>query len=146
MTQPPFAGLRILSVENDALNAEAMKCLLEMQGALVLGPVGQVQEALTLIDRDRPDLALVDFRLNGETIEPVIDALKARIIPFVLVTACAPCLMPSEYSGMPTVVKPFMVEDLYRAVSEVRVVNSPAASSQRQGVADLVAELRSQHA
>ena len=96
-----------------------------MNGATVLGPAVDVLAALKLIDQERPDVALVDYRLNGETIETVIDTLNVHQIPFVLVTACAPILMPERFAAMTTVTKPFMIEQLLDAVIKVCTSHRP---------------------
>jgi CheY-like chemotaxis protein len=41
---------------------------------------------LTLIDQQRPDAALLDLNLQGETALPIAAALKARDVPFVILS------------------------------------------------------------
>ncbi len=78
-------GLRILVVENDEMNATLLELQLAQAGAEVVGVAASVQQALALIDSERPDRAVLDFRLSaGETSEPVARALSERGTPFVL--------------------------------------------------------------
>ena len=61
--------------------------LLEGHGYRVLGPASTVAEALRLLAAERPDVALLDVNLRGETVTPVAEALRTRGVPFVLASA-----------------------------------------------------------
>ncbi|MCF5951512.1 response regulator, partial [Xanthomonas perforans] len=61
-------GVRVLVVENDDMNAMLLDLQLVQAGAVVIGPVGEVRDALQLISAEPPDIAVLDYRLgNGET-------------------------------------------------------------------------------
>jgi DNA-binding response OmpR family regulator len=85
-TSPVPAGRRVLIVEDEALVAMELEALLRQAGWDVLGPVGRVDMALALIDQQRPDAALLDLNLQGETALPVALALKAKDVPFVILS------------------------------------------------------------
>ena len=57
-------GLEILLVEDSWVVGEAMKGLLELLGANVVGPAATTAEAERLPEH-APDVALVDFHLRG---------------------------------------------------------------------------------
>lgn len=60
-------GVRVLVVENDDMNAMLLEMQLIQAGAAVVGPVGEVDDALQLIEADAPDTAVLDYRLgNGQ--------------------------------------------------------------------------------
>ncbi len=80
------AGLRVLVVEDELVVALELEDLLTGLGYAVLGPASTVERALALLARERPDMALLDVNLNGERVTPVAEALRARGVPFVLVT------------------------------------------------------------
>ncbi|ACD58873.1 two-component system regulatory protein [Xanthomonas oryzae pv. oryzae PXO99A] len=99
--------------------------LLDLQlvqaGAVVMGPVGKVHDALQLISADAPDLAVLDYRLgNGETSEPVARLLSKRGIPFVLATGVAIGSIPSGFERGVILTKPYLSEDLVGALFRAR--------------------------
>jgi CheY-like chemotaxis protein len=58
-------GLKILVVEDSLDVGEALKELLILLGASVIGPAASTAEAHNLIAQCLPDVALVDFHLRG---------------------------------------------------------------------------------
>jgi CheY-like chemotaxis protein len=58
-------GLKILVVEDSLDVGEALKELLILLGASVIGPAASAAEAQNLIAQCLPDVALVDFHLRG---------------------------------------------------------------------------------
>src|SRR4028118_220513 len=80
-------GRRILVVEDEYMLAEDLREELESQGALVMGPVACVADALELLrSGPAPDMAILDINLGGEMAYPVADALRARDIAFIFAT------------------------------------------------------------
>jgi two-component SAPR family response regulator len=53
---------------------------------LVLGPVPTVARALAILDRQVPEMALLDVNLRGERATPLAVALRDLGVPFVLIT------------------------------------------------------------
>jgi two-component SAPR family response regulator len=104
---PFLRGQRILIVEDEWLVAIELQALLEQQGCIVLGPVNTVARALTLLDRERPDFALLDLNLNGQQSTPVASVLSAQRVPFVVVTGYGeaasrkPDMQAAPYIGKP---------------------------------------------
>lgn len=80
-------NLTVLIVEDEALIAMDIEMMVEEHGYDVLGPASSVDKALKLLETNRPDVGLLDANLNGETIVPVAQRLKALNIPFVLISA-----------------------------------------------------------
>ncbi|AAW75576.1 response regulator [Xanthomonas oryzae pv. oryzae] len=114
-------GARVLVVENDDMNAMLLDLQLVQAGAVVMGPVGKVHDALQLISADAPDLAVLDYRLgNGETSEPVARLLSKRGIPFVLATGVAIGSIPSGFERGVILTKPYLSEDLVGALFRAR--------------------------
>ncbi|PPT78822.1 response regulator [Xanthomonas arboricola] len=114
-------GLRVLVVENDQMNAMLLDLQLVQAGAVVLGPVAEVAQALTLIKTDAPEIAVLDYRLgNGETSEPVARLLSERGIPFVLATGVAGGTIPGGFERGVILTKPYLSEELIGALSRAR--------------------------
>jgi DNA-binding NtrC family response regulator len=79
-------GRRVMIVEDELLVAMELESLLEEQGCAVVGPAPTVERALSLLERERPDAAILDVNLDGQTAIPVAAALNARGVPFLLAT------------------------------------------------------------
>jgi DNA-binding response OmpR family regulator len=60
-----LGGVKILLVEDSGIVGEAIKDLLELLGADVVGPAATTAEAERLLSEHAPDVALVDFHLRG---------------------------------------------------------------------------------
>ena len=80
-------GRRILVIEDEYMAAEDLRRDLEKVGAMVVGPVPSVTDALKVLAQDEAiDGAILDVNIRGEKAYPVTDALRERHIPFVLAT------------------------------------------------------------
>ena len=72
MTTAPSRPIRVLIVDDDALVRSALGLMLGGQRDLVLvGEAGDGAEALTVAERERPDVVLMDIRM------PVMNGLEA---------------------------------------------------------------------
>ena len=88
-------GVSILVVEDSWPVANALKRLLLVQGADVVGPAPTIAEAERLIAEHTPNVALVDLHLRGgERAYGLIDRLHDRGIPVIVTTGYAD--VPSE--------------------------------------------------
>lgn len=81
-----LAGARVLVAEDDAVIALDMDGALKSLGCTVLGPVPSAAEALALLALQEPRAALVNIRLSDGPGTPVVQALRAAAVPFILVT------------------------------------------------------------
>jgi two-component system, response regulator PdtaR len=107
-------------VEDDAIVAMDVAASLEDMGCRVLGPAGDVGSAHRLLDRELPDLAVLDVNLNGHTVAPIARRLQAENVPFLLSTACARAdLSEPVLSDAPLVRKPATAKALAAAVREL---------------------------
>jgi two-component SAPR family response regulator len=112
-----LAGLRALVAENEFLIADDIARILTGQGCTVVGPVRRVERALALLDADATDIALLEVKLDGRSAAPLAAALRARGVPFVLVTGYAEPPEP-VFQRAPRVAKPFRDEELLGAVAQ----------------------------
>jgi DNA-binding NtrC family response regulator len=113
-------GRRVLIVEDEMLVAMELESLLEEQGCDVVGPAPTVARALALLDRERPDAAILDVNLDGQTAIPVAAALNAQGIPFLLATGYGneQALQP-ELKDAPRVDKPVSHDRLVRTLARI---------------------------
>lgn len=120
-TLAPFSALRgrrVLVVEDEYLLAEDACMELDRLGAVVMGPVPTVREALDLVaGTPAPDAAILDINLGGEMAFPVADALRARGIPFVFATGYDAEVIPEAYAAVPRIEKPLGLREVTEALA-----------------------------
>ena len=104
---------RVLVVEDEWLIADEVCHQLLKAGSRVVGPAPSVQEALSFIDEDEVDAALLDYRLNDEDCYQIAEELAAHDIPFAFLTGYDP--KEIEYCRKhPCLQKPISTEILLR--------------------------------
>jgi DNA-binding response OmpR family regulator len=81
-----LCGLQVLVVEDEPLIALELESLLQDEGAAVIGPGRNVNEAVELL-KDAPiSVALLDVRLGRDSIAPLASLLSDRGVPFAFYT------------------------------------------------------------
>ena len=112
MRPSSLKGCKLLIVENDAMNAQLAMFQLEDEGCTFAGPVATAAEALALCEREAPDAAMLDYRLLGETVEPVAARLEALRIPYVLTTGAMPAEFAGRFPRARVLLKPYTARQL----------------------------------
>ena len=106
----PLSSRRILIVEDESLVAMLLETILEDMGCVTVGPISNIEDALTLLSGDEAgalDGALLDVNVAGREVFPVADVLKARGVPFVFSTGYGQGGLPDEWRNQATIQKPF---------------------------------------
>jgi CheY-like chemotaxis protein len=113
-----LAGVRILVVEDNFLLAMEIEALLRRQGCEVVGPAGSIEQAVAVLERAEVlNAAVLDVDLQGRLVTPVAAVLRARGVPYVLVTGYArPQLGDPELEEAPRLDKPVSDHDLLRVL------------------------------
>jgi len=114
-----LSGRTVLVVEDETLVAMLVEDTLLDAGARVIGPASSVAQALDLVERERPDVAVLDMNLAGETSEPVADLLTRRGVPFVVASGYGASGIPARYAGVPVLAKPYAPEELTAVLSRL---------------------------
>lgn len=114
-----LGGLRVLVVEDVAMLAWLVREALTGAGADVAGPVSNVALALALLAEQEVDAAVLDKNLNGETSDPIADALVAREVPFVFLTGYGSDDTQGRHSKRPTLGKPLKSNILIQTLAEL---------------------------
>lgn len=110
-------GRLLLVVEDEYLLALDMAASLRELGATVLGPAGDIDDALDLIDQTAVlDGAILDLNLRGEMSFPVADALMQRGIPLVFATGYDKADIPARYAHITRCEKPVTPERAAQAL------------------------------
>ena len=117
-----MSGPRILLVEDEILIAEDARILLERMGYLVVGTTRSGPEAVEEEGELRPDLILMDVRLQGgmNGVEAARRIRSQVDIPIIYVTAQVSVLASSENGDRCTcLAKPFSPNQLRAAIEAV---------------------------
>jgi hypothetical protein len=91
---------------------------LQTASYVVVGPVSSVIEALTIIDSEPSDAALLDLQFAAGDTAPVAAALLAGGLPFVVLTDGEGLLEPA-LAGAPRLVKQVQPEALLSLVHDL---------------------------
>jgi CheY-like chemotaxis protein len=118
-------GKRVLIVEDELMIRMLLDGMLTDLGHTVAAEAGSIEEALTLAREAEFDVALLDVNLNGKPINPVVEVLIARGLPFVFASGYGQRGVPEAYRASPTLQKPFQVEALADALEAA----APAAAA-----------------
>jgi CheY-like chemotaxis protein len=112
MTKP-----RILIVEDEGLIALTLALAAEEMGAVVIGPVASVSDALGLLSDVEIDGAVIDAQLIDRDITPVALQLVERVVPFVVYTGTGlPPELAAIHPDLPVFMKPTRVDCVVEAV------------------------------
>ncbi|HQS71514.1 MAG: hypothetical protein B7Y36_00175 [Novosphingobium sp. 28-62-57] len=103
-------GKRILVIEDEFIVAAMLCDTLEDAGAIALGPVGRVSEAMASISAGGIDAAVLDWNLAGESGLPLAEALAERGVPFVIATGYGSVDAP--FDDRPILGKPYVSSQL----------------------------------
>ena len=120
MTERTLSRCRILVVEDEYILADELRIELEERGAVVLGPVGTVREAMELVRREpQIDSAILDVNLHGEPVFPVGDLLVESGTPFLFTTVYDAVIIPSRFKGVVRCEKPVSMSRVTSAIGRV---------------------------
>jgi DNA-binding response OmpR family regulator len=105
-------------VEDEFLIAEEMAAMLRDAGHVVLGPAGSVQAAERMLAGDgKPDVAVIDANLRGQTSAPLVARLRERGIPFCVCTGYRMTDLKSLFGDVVTIQKPIESARLLETVA-----------------------------
>ena len=113
-----MTGSKILIVEDEAEQSDALRSILERNGHTVLGPAPDCSSALELLWRERPDFAFVDTHLRAETCEAVLDECDLQDVP-VIVIASVSTGMPHFVGERGNVTKPVEASSIADAIARL---------------------------
>lgn len=114
---PHLKGKRVLIVEDDPILAVDYHYQLKGVGAIAEGFKATSREALNYLASHDVDAAIIDFFLCDGTGELIIDALKRRGIPYIVVSGST-FRMHGEVDDAHVLSKPVMPDELCRALSD----------------------------
>lgn len=104
-------GVRVLVAEDEFAIAMFLVEYLQLKGAQVVGPAGDLRALDALLDGNAVDVALLDINLGGEQVYPLADRLSAAAIPFLL-TSGYDDNIPPRFAQVPRCPKPYRIDVL----------------------------------
>lgn len=128
--------VRILIIEDELIISQDMTAMLTKMGYEVIGDAMDFDEAIEILERETPDLILLDINLNGKRdgIDLATEINSRFHIPFIFTTSysdAATLERASHTNPMNYLVKPFKQEQLYTAIemglSKAAQVEKPVA-------------------
>jgi DNA-binding NtrC family response regulator len=109
-------GLHVLLVEDESIIAMLTESMLMEMGCNDVVIAGSIEQAMVSIERELPDLAVLDVNVRGEMVLPVARRLEAAGIPFAFATGYGRAEMLAAFHAYPIVQKPFDLPDLENAL------------------------------
>ncbi len=113
-------GLRVLVAEDEALVSMLVEDMLGEIGCIVVGPAGNLDEALALARDAEIDVALLDVNLAGKPVFPVADLLRSRGVPYIFASGYGEAGVSDDHRGAPVLQKPFRESDLARVLQDFK--------------------------
>lgn len=114
-----LSGRRILVVEDEFLVLMLTEDMLSDLGCESVAAAATIDQALTLIEDQTFDAAMLDMNLDGEKPYAVADALAERGIPFLFATGYVGHDMRNGYRDRPLLKKPFRPGELAHALTHL---------------------------
>ena len=109
-------GLSVLVVEDDYFVATDCANQLRINGATVLGPVGDTSSARLALESGTPDCVLLDINLKGAMVFDLAQELMERRVPTIFTTGYDSAVLPAEFQKTPCLQKPVDTRELISAV------------------------------
>jgi CheY-like chemotaxis protein len=114
----------ILIVEDEPLISMMLEDFLLSLGHDVAAICEDVEEALTAIEKQRFDIAILDVNLKGENVWPVATRLREMAIPFVLASGGHVVPPPPEFASAPLLAKPYTIDRVEPALEQAFALQS----------------------
>ena len=109
-------GCRVLVVEDEYFLADDLRSELEAHGASVIGPVGNLPDALAEVERDGFDVAIIDINLHDEPAFVLADKLVRQNVPFFFTTGYGQDAIPSRFDNVVRWEKPYVTRQVAEEV------------------------------
>ena len=109
---------RVLIVEDEFIIADELAGFIRRAGHVCIGPVATLTDALTLIDQEDFDAAILDSMLGHDPVDPLADQIAERRIPFAFATGQADG-RHSRYSNVPIIMKPYSEPEVITVLAKL---------------------------
>jgi CheY-like chemotaxis protein len=123
----PIAALKILVIEDEIDVSVLAEQMLRELGCEVVWSCSSAAEAVALLRERRPDAAVLDIKLKGESVYPVAVLLDAANIPFVFASGDYSSV-PTTWEHRPRIQKPFGLNSLADGLASALDARARAAT------------------
>ena len=120
-------GARVLVLEDEAILAFALEDMLLELGCEVVGPAMRLADALSLVEKDPLDAAVLDVNIAGDRSYCVAEILERRGIPFIFATGYGSGGVEVKRPDVRVLAKPYRQADLEAEL--IRLLQHPAVES-----------------
>jgi two-component SAPR family response regulator len=123
-----LSGRRILILEDEAMVSLLLEDMIEDFGAELAGSFSRLERALAAMENGlQVDVALLDVNVAGERSFPLAAVLTGKSVPFVFTTGYDRSGLPAEWRDAPSLRKPFLQDDVRRALERALGLESGVA-------------------
>jgi CheY-like chemotaxis protein len=112
-----LSGRRVLVVEDETLISMMIESMLADLGCESVTAAATVDKALSLINGQVFDAAMVDMNISGDTSDSVAEALVARGVPFIYCSGNNSQKAMNVLHPRPVLKKPFRDEELVKILT-----------------------------
>jgi CheY-like chemotaxis protein len=112
-----LSGRSILIIEDEMLILMMIEDMLADLGCESIAVASKIGQAMTLIDGQDFDTAMLDMNLNGIESYPIADALTARGVPYFFSTGNSLTNVKDDYRDQDVLKKPFTFDQLSNMLS-----------------------------
>lgn len=114
-----LSGRTILVVEDEMMVLWNMEVALAELGCTSIVTAPTVNQALSLIQTQAFDIAILDVNLDGEPSYAIADALAGLGVPFVFSTGYSTPALGGNYGDRPVLRKPYRDEELEEVLTSL---------------------------
>jgi len=111
-------GNNVLIVEDEKLLAMMLEDLLMETGHRVVH-AGSLGEALSLVEHQRFDAAILDINIGGQDVFPVAARLRELQTPFVFASATDVKQIGPEFGREPLIAKPYTIDQVQQSLDRM---------------------------
>jgi CheY-like chemotaxis protein len=111
--------LDIFLVEDEALIRMMIAEMISELGYRVVAEAGSIEDAQPIAESSQFDLAILDVSIKGHLVLPIVHAVERRKLPFLFSTGYVSPQLPEPFRSCPVLRKPFMTEQLGRAIETI---------------------------
>jgi CheY-like chemotaxis protein len=117
--------MRVFLVDDETLILMMTADMLESLGHEVVAEASTVEKAAALAKAADYDIAVLDVSIAGTRINPVVEIIAGRNLPFIFVTGYSDHALPDEFRDRPHLQKPFAPDRLQGAIERARSFPQP---------------------
>ena len=109
-------GKTVLVLEDEPIIGLALEDQLTERGARVRY-AERIEEALAILAAEPVDCAILDVNVHGHPSYDLAARLGEMGVPYLFATGYGDLSHPAAFAGMPTVSKPYSIDEIERALS-----------------------------